>query len=112
LAQIAGRWTQLRERLAKHDRNLPALLAAAKPLDADGNTLVLGFDYQVIKEKFDQRKGARDAVAAALSELMGLPCQVKTVLSAEYRPVVTAARVDREEFAALAEELGGVIRDD
>jgi DNA polymerase-3 subunit gamma/tau len=112
LAQITGRWSQLRERLAKHDRNLPALLAAARPLGAEGNSLVLGFDYPVLKEKFDQRPGARDAVADTLSELMGLPCQVKTVLSAEYRPVVAQARVDRDEFAALAEELGGVIRDD
>jgi hypothetical protein len=93
--------------IKQHDRNLGALLASSMPLGVEGNTVVLGFEFPVLKEKFEDQASNRDLLCDKLSEVHGHACLLRTVLSSQYSP---PRLVTREEFGALAEELGGVIQ--
>jgi len=109
LASIKSSWSELRERIGKRDPNLPALLASSKPLAVEGNVLILGFDYPILKDKFEHKKDAKHTVAAELSELIQSPITVRTVVTAEYTPPAAQNDIDIDDFSALAQELGGVV---
>ncbi|MGH2536878.1 MAG: DNA polymerase III subunit gamma/tau [Candidatus Promineifilaceae bacterium] len=109
VAAVRAKWPAVRERSLALDRSLSALLASAEPLAVEGDLLVVGFKFPLLKEKFDGRPGAQANLAAVLNELTGLECRVRTVLSADYAPA--GEPINPTEFAALAEELGGVVRD-
>jgi DNA polymerase-3 subunit gamma/tau len=109
LESIKSHWPDLRERVAKRDTNLPALLASSKPLATEGSILILGFDYPILKEKFERKKEAKEIVAAELSELLRSPISVRTVVTEHYVPPATEESIDMDDFSALAQELGGVV---
>jgi hypothetical protein len=108
LATVQARWPDLSLRCGEQDRNLPPLLAMCEPLATEGNTLVLGFDYAVLRDKFDQDRN-RTVVADVLSELMGANCQVRAVVTSSYVP--PKPTISRDDVEALANELGGVVND-
>jgi len=112
LEKVASSWSQLREQVGVADKALPALLASCKPLATEGNVLVLGFDYSILKDKFDNKLDAGKIVADVLGQLTSNKWAIRTVLSSAYKPPPPKSKVNKEEFASLAEELGGVIRDD
>lgn len=138
LQAVKQHWEPMVVRVGQEDRNLPALLNVSKPLAIEGNAIVLGFDYGVLKEKFEDRPGARELVAATLSDLLGAKCIVRCVVSDRYTPPEpapeqeleeepesqadatqptssppseTETTVDRDAFYALADELGGEVRE-
>jgi DNA polymerase-3 subunit gamma/tau len=111
LKQVTSNWPRLREYVARIDKSLPALLASCKPLATEGNVLILGFDYPILKDKFDNKPRANDVLSEALGELVGVSCSVRTVVTDQYRPSSATTEIDQEEFAALAEELGGIVRE-
>ncbi len=111
IARVTNHWPNLRDYVALKDRGLPALLASCKPLAVEGNTLILGFDYSILKDKFDDWPKARAIVGDGLGELLGTRCLVRTVLTNQYIPMIADVEIDKDEFAALAEELGGVSRE-
>lgn len=111
LKQVTSNWPRLREYVARLDKSLPALLASCKPLATEGNILILGFDYPILKDKFDNKPRANDVLSEALGELIGVSCFVRTVVTDQYRPTSATTEIDQEEFAALAEELGGIVRE-
>jgi hypothetical protein len=100
----------MRERVGQVDRGLPALLASCKPLAVEGTTLILGFDYPILRDKFDKKKEAKNTLAEVFSSLLGTKCTIRTVVTAEYEPPKTTKSI-KDDFAALANELGGVVRD-
>ena len=104
---VAALWPEMTRRVGQHNKNLPALLTMCKPLAMEGRTIILGFDYPLLKDKFDKTAGAADAVVAALRALSNTDCLIRTVTTADY-PVP----IHKDEFQALATELGGVVRDD
>ncbi|MFW6184014.1 MAG: hypothetical protein ACOC8X_09475, partial [Chloroflexota bacterium] len=76
----------------------------------------LGFEFPVLKDKFADKPQAREMVAATMSELLGQKCTVRCVVSGKYTPPAPVedpadAEVDRDEFYALADELGGKVRE-
>ena len=89
------------------NRNLPALLHMSKPLAVEGHTIVLGFDYPFFKEKFDNTPGAAELIADTYTELLQAKCLVRSVVTSEYTVPVSKA-----EFRALADELGGIVREE
>jgi DNA polymerase-3 subunit gamma/tau len=111
LESIKAFWPELRERVGKRDSNLPALLASSKPLAAEGTMLILGFDYPILKEKFERKKQASDIVALELSELTGSKITLRTVVTDQYVPPVPQESINKDDFSALAQELGGVVSD-
>ncbi|MFO7664902.1 MAG: DNA polymerase III subunit gamma/tau [Chloroflexota bacterium] len=104
---IAGFWPEMTQVVGRKMKNLPALLAMCKPLAIEGMTIILGFDYPLLREKFDKTPGAAATVTDAFRALSGVECTIRTVVTNDY-PVL----IRREEFQALANELGGVIRED
>jgi DNA polymerase-3 subunit gamma/tau len=111
IGRVTNQWPEMREYVAHKDRSLPALLASCKPLAVEGNTLILGFDYSILKDKFDDRPKALTVVSDSLSELLGIHCLVRTVVTDQYIPASADVEINKDEFAALAEELGGVSRE-
>ncbi len=110
LKQVTGNWAQLRDNAGRMDKSLPALLASCKPLAMEGNRLILGFDYPILKDKFDKKPQAKEIVARALGDLLGATCQVQSVVTEQYTVSSATTEIDEADFVALAEELGGVIR--
>ncbi|WP_157913165.1 DNA polymerase III subunit gamma/tau [Candidatus Promineifilum breve] len=107
LAAVAGMWPEMTKRVGRRIKNLPALLTMCKPLALEGRTIVLGFDYPLLKDKFDKTPGALELVTDTFRTLGAADSLVRTVTTSDY-PVPIA----RDEFKALAEELGGIVRDE
>ncbi len=109
LADLTTRWPDVMAVIKAQDRNLGALLNMARPLAVEADdTLVLGFEYPMLMDKFSDNPAATDHVLAALRENLGRRCRLRPVVSSQYAP---PRLVTREEFGRLAEELGGVITD-
>ena len=129
LQAVQRQWEPMIVRVGQQDRNLPALLNVSKPLGVEGNAIILGFDYGVLKDKFEARLESRELVAATLSDLLGAKCIVRSVVTAQYTPPPEpstpksappqsaeeqpspGAGIDRDAFYALAKELGGQVRE-
>jgi DNA polymerase-3 subunit gamma/tau len=111
LALISKNWSLLREEVGKVDPGLHKLLASCKPLASEGNIVFLGFDFPIIKEKFDRRKRSKETVSTILSELLDMNCRIETVITSDYASQGQPEQIDKEAFAALAQELGGIVRE-
>jgi len=109
LQAVTTRWPEMRERVGQVDRGLPALLASCKPLAVEGTTIILGFDYPILREKFDKKKAAKETIADVFSTLLETKCTVRTVITGEYEPPKTNKNI-KDDFVALADELGGIVR--
>lgn len=105
--EVQGVWADLVARSGDKIKNLPALLNMGKPLAAEGRTLVIGFDYPLFKDKFDNQAGAISLVSDILTELLGENTAVRGVVTSEYTVPVQPA-----DFRALADELGGTVSDE
>ena len=107
---VAQQWPKLRELVGKSDKSLPRLLASATPLAMEGDTLILGFEFPILKERFDGQEDAGVTVAQALGQLLDTECRVQTVVANQYEGLSSEGKIDDEDFAALADELGGVVQ--
>ncbi|HID54414.1 MAG TPA: DNA polymerase III subunit gamma/tau [Anaerolineae bacterium] len=99
-------WRELVNQAGRHNKNMPALLNMGKPLAIEGDTIVVGFDYPIFKDKFDNTAGAAQLLGDIYSDLLGVKCLVRVVVTSEY-----TVPVDEAEFRALADELGGVVEE-
>ena len=102
--EVQAVWAQLVSQSGEKIKNLPALLNMGKPLAAEGRTLVIGFDYPLFKDKFDNLAGAAPLVADILTELLGQTTTARGVVTSEY-----TVPIQPDDFRALAEELGGTV---
>ncbi|MEM7334943.1 MAG: DNA polymerase III subunit gamma/tau [Chloroflexota bacterium] len=107
ISGIKAQWPTLIERASEQNRNLKALLNMGKPLATEGNTFVIGFDFPIFKEKFDNTQGANQLVGSILSNLVGVNTAVRTVVTSEYKVAVT-----KNDLDDIARELGGVVQKD
>lgn len=105
--EVQGVWAQLVTQSGDKIKNLPALLNMGKPLATEGRTLIIGFDYPLFKDKFDNLAGAAPLVSDVLTELLGQDAAVRAVVTSEYTVPVQPA-----DFRALADELGGTVSED
>ena len=105
--QVQAVWAQLVGQSGEKIKNLPALLNMGKPLAAEGRTLVIGFDYPLFKDKFDNLPGAAPLVGDILTELLGQATMARGVVTSEYTVPVQPA-----DFRALADELGGTVSEE
>ena len=107
LSAVKSNWRGLVDQAGARNRNLPALLNMGKPLATEGNTLVLGFDYPIFKEKFDNTQGAADLVGEIVTQLTGVNSRIRCVVTSEY-----TVNIGREDLEDLASELGGVVKEE
>lgn len=106
LERVTAHWRAMVADVGQHNKNLPPLLNMGKPLAVEGNVIVLGFDYGIFRDKFDKMPDASRMIAEAYTELLGVKCNVRSVVTSDY-----TVPIDKEEFHALADELGGVVRE-
>lgn len=105
LTAVKAQWRAMTEQVGEQQRNLPALLTMGKPLALEGSTIIMGFDFPIFNKKFTDTAGAVQLVGDTFSRLLGVPCHVRSVVTSEY-----TVSVPEEEFRALADELGGVVK--
>lgn len=104
LEAVTAKWRELVNQAGEQNRNLVALLSMGKPLAVDGNCLIIGFDFPIFKEKFDNTKNAAQQISDILSQLTHTKSIVRGVISSEYSVVIS-----KKDIEGLAEELGGVV---
>ncbi len=104
LQMITNHWRDLVNRAGEDNKNMPALLNMGKPLAIEGNTIVVGFDYPIFKEKFDNTVGATQLLGEIASNLLACKCNIRVVVTSDY-----TVPINREDFQALADEVGGVV---
>jgi DNA polymerase-3 subunit gamma/tau len=107
LPAVTGHWHDMVMTVGQQIKNLPPLLAMCKPLAVEHETIILGFDYPIFKEKFDKMPGAANAVIDAFRSLSGTNCTIRGVVTSEY-----AVPIRRQDFHDLANELGGIVREE
>ncbi len=107
LAMIQSNWRELVKRAGDENKNLPALLNMGRPLAVEGNVAVIGFDYPIFKDKFSNTAGATKLLADIFTELTAVACSVRAVTTSDY-----TVPIEKEDFQALADELGGVVSED
>lgn len=108
LVSVTSHWPQAMANIKKKNRNLGTLLTMCQPVAVENGILILGFEYSTLKEKFDNTPHAQEQVSDVLSELLSVVCPVRTVLNSQYQPPLF---VTEAEIMALADELGGVVRE-
>lgn len=108
LPAVVSAWPDTLKAARSLDRNLSSILGSCKPIDLEGNTVIVGFNYPMIKERFDKIPGGTQLAGQALSQIIGSDVTVMAVVTSEYTP---SSGVTRAEFEALARELGGVVEE-
>ncbi len=88
LTRVREVWPSLPAKLTAANHSLPYLLEGGRPQRVANGVLTIGFRYKLHAEKVRQ-PAASDAVASALSSLLGSPLRIATAV------------VSAEEFAAL-----------
>lgn len=104
---VKANWRVMVNQVGQKDKNLPALLAMSKPLAVEGETIILGFDFPIFKEKFDKTEHGAAVISDSFTELIGAHCTVRCVVTSDY-----TVPISREEMEALAHELGGVVHEE
>ncbi len=107
LSDVTGCWPEMVGLAGQAQRNLPALLNMSKPLGLEGDVIILGFDFPIFKDKFDKQPGAPQLVGEVFSHLLNTKCNVRAVVTSDY-----TIPIHKEEFDALADELGGVVHEE
>jgi DNA polymerase-3 subunit gamma/tau len=111
IESIQAVWPKLRERLKKRDATLPNLIASAKPLAVEGDVVVIGFDWPVVKEKFERKQEAKGVMGEELGSLLHTQLSLRSVVTSKYTPPAKQEEIDIDDFSALAQELGGVVNE-
>ena len=103
--QVTRHWQAMLDTVSQTNKNLPPLLAMSKPLAIESSTIILGFDYPIFRDKFNNTPEAATIIGETYTELLGTKCSVRSVVTSEYNVAIS-----KDEFQALANELGGVVR--
>jgi DNA polymerase-3 subunit gamma/tau len=110
LEVVVKSWPELTKLIGRSDEGLRMKLASCKPLAVEDSTVLLGFDYPILKDRFNDHKGAAVAVAGALKQFLHAECSVRAVVTAEYRAAPHQVQVSEEDIIKMADELGAVAR--
>jgi DNA polymerase-3 subunit gamma/tau len=112
LPEIETKWPELLALVRLKNVSVEALLKAAKPANADGNTLTLEVLYAFHKEQLEQQRH-RTMVEAMMASLFGGECRINLVLarSAAKAPskdvVNVTGALEDEQVAQAVEEIFG-----
>ena len=106
LNMVTNIWRDLVNQAGEQNKNMPALLNMGKPLAIEDRIIVLGFDYPIFKEKFDNTAGAAQLLGEIATNLLNNNCTVRAVVTSEY-----TVPINKDDFKALADELGGVVNE-
>lgn len=121
---VQTRWDDIVRQVAQNDRNLPAMLKMGRILNVEGKTVILGFQYPIFKDKFDDHAQAKEVVGDALSDVLGDKFTIRAVVADSYTIPAGVQKkkmnngrkpspptISRADVEALARELGGEVRE-
>lgn len=114
LAVVQGNWEKIIQTpsLREVDSRLKAVLlrAGALAIEKEGeqDVLIVGFEFPVFLDKFESIGGAKAALAGAIQQTVGYDLMIRVVETKKYKQT---SNVTRDEVEALAQELGGVVRE-
>jgi DNA polymerase III gamma/tau subunit len=105
LAAIQGRWSVVTEELKRRKAvNTNALLADARPVRLEGETLVVGFRYSPLLERFQQKKENQQHLEAALHAVFGARYEVRAEVLPEGSEGAPSRDVTAERFTPSTRE--------
>ena len=105
--QIQAQWGEVGAFVRQRDRNLKAVLDNSRPLYWDGATLVIGWEYGMIRDKFVNHRQGLEILREALMQLWQIRPEIRPILTSEFIP--PPAQITREQIEAVAHELGGTV---
>jgi DNA polymerase-3 subunit gamma/tau len=96
---IKAQWANVLAKIRPHSKQVEAWLRGCEPLSFDGETLTLGFFYELHKSRIENQPQDKLVIEKGLAEVFGKPLRVKCVLSpkkakmqaAENDPLIRAA---------------------
>jgi DNA polymerase III gamma/tau subunit len=112
LTEIETKWSELLALVRLKNVSVEALLKAAKPANADGNTLTLEVLYAFHKEQLEQQRH-RTMVEAMMASLFGGECRINLVLARSAAKKVSGdvvnvtGNLQDEHVAQAVEEIFG-----
>lgn len=106
LEDVQNRWQEVLKTVRPHNHSVEALLRSTKPVEYDGDTLLLEVFYKFHKDKLESEK-CRQIVEVAVGEVFGTgPARLVLQLGQRLQPgkeEVVAENVDDDLVAAAAE---------
>ena len=102
-------WDRIRDGMRARDRNVAALLNSVKTRQVQGNTLVLGFASELLKEKMEKAENL-DVLQEVMDGILSERLSVKCVLAAG-KAGTLPPDLDNSGVVATAVRLGGEIVD-
>ncbi|MEK7154930.1 MAG: hypothetical protein AAB697_02285, partial [Patescibacteria group bacterium] len=106
LEDVQAKWQDVLRAVRPHNHSVEALLRSTKPVECDGDTLLLEVFYKFHKDKLESEK-CRQIVEVAVGEVFGTdPVRLVLQLGQRLRPgkeEVVAENVDDDLVAAAAE---------
>ena len=80
VSDLVREWSSVVAALGSIDKRIQALVRACRPIDVEGDTVVLGFFYKFHRDAIDEQSN-RALVEKVLSEVRGTPSRVRCVVS-------------------------------
>lgn len=109
-SDIEKNWQEFLNKVRPQNAHVVALLRSTKPLDYDGESLMLEVFYRFHKDKLEEPKIVK-MLDAVLEEVMGKPIKLKFSLAKrESKPTITVSKSDvvdvkADELEMIAQEI-------
>jgi DNA polymerase-3 subunit gamma/tau len=110
ISEIHQAWQVIKDRVGQHNRRTEGLLNTAKLTGVDGNTLILGFSSDTLKNMMS-KEGNITLTADILEEVLGQPMSVKCIVTT-YQGSALPKNIKIEKdgmVSAATRDLGGKI---
>ncbi len=105
---VQEQWSAVLARFHKLNKSTEALLKDAQPVALEGNTVVIGFAYDLHRNRIENDKRGKAQIEQVISELLGKPLHVRCVLSPKKQKLKAA---QDDPLVREAMNLGGKITD-
>ena len=101
LTDLVRGWNNVMGALGAVDKRIQALMRGCRPIDIEGDTVVLGFFYQFHRDAIDDQ-AKRTVVEKVLSDVRGTPSRIRCVVSPKEKGSVRSVVDDPLVKAAVS----------
>jgi DNA polymerase-3 subunit gamma/tau len=110
ISEIHQAWQVIKDRVGQHNRRTEGLLNTAKLTGVDGNTLILGFSSDTLKNMMS-KEGNITLTADILEEVLGQPMSVKCIVTTYQGSALPKnIKIEKDGMVSTAtRDLGGKI---
>ena len=110
-ADLQNAWDQIKSMVGRHNRRTEGLLTTCKMTAIEGNTLIMGFASETLKNMME-KEGNITLTADILEEIFGKPMTIKCIVTTQQGSVIpNDVEIDKDGMVSTAtRDLGGKIR--